>query len=319
MFKSDAIEKWGNYTGRNTPPEDIAEFWEEAKREVDNATRTIHIEKVDYDSDIADVYQLELEGVKNGKVHCQYLTPKGTTIEKRPVILMFHGYHYSSGDWYEKLHFVSEGYIVVAMDVRGQGGKSIDTTNTSGGTDIGHIVLGEAEGPTNLFYRAIFQDVYQVTSYVMTREDVDDKRVYAYGGSQGGALALVCAALTKRICKVFVQYPFLVDYSGVYSEGAQNTAYAELISWFRQRDPLHLQEEKLFHTLSYIDVKNIVSFIPNETHVFWGMALSDITCPPKSQFAAYNRLTCPKTLYVYPDFGHEGLPQFNEIVRKEMK
>ena len=38
----------------------------------------------------------------------------------------------------------------------------------------------------------------------------------------------------------------------------------------------------------------------------------DKICPPSSQFAAYNKITSEKELVIYPDFGHEGLPGFND-------
>jgi len=34
----------------------------------------------------------------------------------------------------------------------------------------------------------------------------------------------------------------------------------------------------------------------------------DTLCPPSSQFAAYNRITSPKDIVVYPDYGHETMP-----------
>jgi cephalosporin-C deacetylase len=34
----------------------------------------------------------------------------------------------------------------------------------------------------------------------------------------------------------------------------------------------------------------------------------DDICPPSTQFAAYNKMTCKKNMVLYPDFGHEGLP-----------
>jgi len=40
----------------------------------------------------------------------------------------------------------------------------------------------------------------------------------------------------------------------------------------------------------------------------------DTICPPSTQFAAYNKITAPKSVVIYPDFGHEGLPGHSEIV-----
>ena len=36
--------------------------------------------------------------------------------------------------------------------------------------------------------------------------------------------------------------------------------------------------------------------------------LMDTICPPSTQFAAFNKITSPKEVILYPDFGHEGLP-----------
>jgi cephalosporin-C deacetylase len=36
----------------------------------------------------------------------------------------------------------------------------------------------------------------------------------------------------------------------------------------------------------------------------------DTICPPSSQFAAYNKIQSPKSMEIYPDFGHENLPGF---------
>lgn len=38
----------------------------------------------------------------------------------------------------------------------------------------------------------------------------------------------------------------------------------------------------------------------------------DQTCPPSSQFAAYNRISAKKQMVTYPDFGHESLPGFSD-------
>ena len=33
--------------------------------------------------------------------------------------------------------------------------------------------------------------------------------------------------------------------------------------------------------------------------------LMDATCPPSTQFAAYNKMTCEKEVVIYPDFAHD--------------
>jgi cephalosporin-C deacetylase len=45
-----------------------------------------------------------------------------------------------------------------------------------------------------------------------------------------------------------------------------------------------------------------------------GVGLMDTICPPSTQFAAYNKITANKSLEIYPDFGHEGLPGLNDKI-----
>jgi cephalosporin-C deacetylase len=40
----------------------------------------------------------------------------------------------------------------------------------------------------------------------------------------------------------------------------------------------------------------------------------DEICPPSTQFAAYNKITAPKSMVTYPDYGHESLPDLNDII-----
>ena len=38
------------------------------------------------------------------------------------------------------------------------------------------------------------------------------------------------------------------------------------------------------------------------------VGLMDTICAPSTQFAAYNKIASPKDMVIYPDFGHETLP-----------
>ena len=77
-------------------------------------------------------------------------------------------------------------------------------------------------------------------------------------------------------------------------------------------DPLHEREEQIFTTLGYIDAQHLAPRIRAETCMAVGLV--DEVCPPSTQFAAYNRMSCRKSLVIYPDFGHEGLPGIDDKV-----
>ena len=46
--------------------------------------------------------------------------------------------------------------------------------------------------------------------------------------------------------------------------------------------------------------------------------MMDTICPPSTQFAAYNRIPSEKEVVIYPDFGHESLPENDDMVMQYM-
>ena len=89
-------------------------------------------------------------------------------------------------------------------------------------------------------------------------------------------------------------------------------AYDELRAWFRRFDPRHERQTEVFTQLGYIDVQHLAPRIRGD--VLMGVGFMDETCPPSTQFAAYNKITAPKSLAIYPDYGHEWMPELNDKI-----
>lgn len=219
---------------------------------------------------------------------------------------MFHGYWSNCGEWSGKLGYIAEGFCVLAMDVRGQGGTSIDNGCYKGNTQSGHIIRGvESDNPDDLFYRNVFLDTAQCVRILQSMDFVDEKNVFATGASQGGALTIACASLVPDLKGVAAVYPFLCDFRGIYQNNFICPSYEEITWYFRQRDPNHLKEEFFFERLGYIDLKNRTGDI--KCNVLWMTALMDTVCPPFSQLAAYNNITSEKKIVYFPEYQHEYL------------
>jgi len=198
------------------------------------------------------------------------------------------------------------------MEARGQGGLSEDVGGVKGTTLRGHIVRGLSDHPDKLLFRQIFLDAAQMARVVMTLPEVDPQRIASTGASQGGGLAIACAALEPRIARTAPVYPFLCDYQRVYEMDLAVEAYEELSHYFRRFDPTHQIETEIFTRLGYIDVQHLANRI--QARVLMATALMDTVCPPSSQFAVYNKISSPKEMVLYPDFGHEGLPGHSDRV-----
>jgi len=294
------------YQGRNPRPSDFDAYWEEALKDLDatppqaefRPSTIIHPRGV-------ECFDLWFTGVGGARIYAKYLRPADA--HGCPAVLQFHGYSGHSGDWSGKLGYVSQGFCVAAMDCRGQGGRSEESGGVLGTTLRGHIIRGlDDPDPRKLLFRQIFLDTAQLARVILALPEVDAQRVGAMGGSQGGALTLACAALEPRIRRAAPVFPFLCDYLRTWEMDQAKDAYQELRDYFRAFDPRHEREEAIFRKLGYIDLQFLAPRI--RAHVLMYTGLMDTICPPSTQFAAYNRMTCAKDMVIYPDFGHENLP-----------
>ena len=313
------LKELQEYKGVNPKPTDFDTFWNKSLSELDNQDLSYSLEKASFAADGVECYHLYFIGIGGAKIHCKLLKP--THIEvKLPAVAMFHGYQGHCGDWFDKLPYVYNGMVVAAMDVRGQAGLSEDTLKTTGSTFQGHIVRGiDDETPDNLAFRYIYLDTAQLIRILGTMPFVDSNRIGATGFSQGGGLTLACAALEPSVKIAAVGYPFLCDYKRVWELdlAGGDGAYKELSLYFRLRDPMHQKASQFWERLGYIDLQYLTPRIKAKTTFFTG--LMDTICPPSTQFAAYNKITAPKDMKVYPDFGHEDLPGAHDMVLELMK
>jgi cephalosporin-C deacetylase len=303
-----------NYQGINPRPADFDDYWDRGLAEMRAIDSQVELVPAKFQPPHADCFHLYFTGCGGARIHAKLLRPKNAP-KPHPAVLLFHGYFGSSGDWCDKLRFVSEGYTVAALDCRGQAGISEDRGGTTGNTLHGHIIRGLTDAlngsPEKLLFRQIFLDTAQLAKIVMEMPDVDPARVGVNGQSQGGALTIACAALEPRVKLAVAAFPFLSDYKRVWEMDQAKEAYGELKDYFRFFDPRHLRENEIFEKLGYIDIQFLTRRIRAKT--LWITSLMDTICPPSSQFAAYNKIVAPKSMELYPDFGHENLPGYNDL------
>ncbi len=304
-------EELYKYNGSSPCPEDIDSFWDESIKEMEALDPQAELVPAKFQFNNAELFDLYFTGVDGSRIHAKYLRPAGK--KNCPAVFEFHGYTGKAQDFSGLMKYPAAGMCVAALDVRGQAGESEDLGVVPGNTQHGHIIRGlDADSPKDLLFRKIFLDTAQIVRIVEKFDEVDETRLYSTGGSQGGALSLACASLSPQIKKAASWYPFLSDYYRVWMMDLAERAYVELKEYFRNFDPRHERENEIFMRLGYIDIQNITKRIKAEVKMFTG--LRDDVCPPSTQFAAYNKITSPKQVLLYPDFGHEGLPESGDIV-----
>lgn len=303
------------YRGSTPRPADFDEYWARGLAALDAVPADVAIVPAEFQTPYARCSHLWFTGTGGARVHAQLLQPVAAT-EPHPAVLQFHGYSGSSGDWVTKLPFVALGHTVAALDMRGQGGLSVDEVPVAGWSMATYLLRGIDDDPDNLLYRQLYLDTARLARIVLDMSDVDADRVGAFGYSQGGGLTIACAALEPRIRLAAPVYPFLSDYRRAWELDLDTQPYDEIRQYFRRRDPMHTREDEVFTRLGYVDVQNLAPRVRAATTMT--VSLNDEVCPPSTQFAAYNKLTGPKSYRLYPDFAHESLPGTDDDIYQLM-
>lgn len=310
MYVDLPLEDLYKYEGRNPRPADFDEYWASGLAELDATPLNVRMERAEWQVPMFECYDVWFDGVRGGQIYAKYVRPTACAAVL-PAIVHFHGYTCDSEMWSYMVGLAAPGFAVFYMDCRYQAGKSYDNIGYKGRAHSGLLTRGVLdEDPQNLAYRHIMLDAAQMARVAMSTPGVDASRVAAYGQSQGGALTLACAALEPRVARAVPVFPYLCDYLRVYE--MRLGVYDEIVYWLRTYDPQHKQADKLFEKLGHIDVQFLAPRI--QAKIMLLMGLNDTSCPPSSQFAAYNKITAPKELVVFPDYCHETLRGQTDIV-----
>ena len=222
------LEQLRTYQGINPRPADIDEFWDRSIAKMEALGTGCELIKADFQVPGAECFELYFTGMGGARIHGRLVRP--AKIDKPlPGVIHFHGYAGRGAGFLQQLSWVQAGFVSVSMDCRGQGGLSEDVGGVRGNTLHGQIIRGlEEPDPEKLYYRSVYLDAAQMARIVMAMDDVEETRVGATGGSQGGGLTLACAALTPTLNRAAPMMPFLCDYRRVWEMDLDVAAYAEL-------------------------------------------------------------------------------------------
>lgn len=268
--------------------DDFETFWKETRMELDKVDPAYKITLVPEKSTGAkNIYRIEMTSFGHVPIEGYYAVPKAKG--RYPAIISYMGY---GSDGYYPHTDGNPGYAEFVLSVRGQGFLKPDNIYNSDWITYG------LESKESYYYRGAFMDLVRGVDFLVSRPEVDSKRIVAEGGSQGGAFTLAACALDKRILAGAPTIPFLSDYRD----------YFAIVSWPRsdferyfERNPSDTWE-RVYDLLTYFDIKNLAQWI--ECPIIMGVGLQDEVCPPHTNFSSYNLIKSEKEYRIYHDHAH---------------
>ena len=274
---------------------DLQEFWQKAKNELSAIAPDYKMTLLPGQStDKRRLYQVSMKSLGNVEISGYYCVP--TKKGKFPVIISYMGY--GSKPWMPKPND-NPNYAEFVLSVRGQALN--EPTNI-----YDNWITYKLDSKENYYYRGAFMDLIRAIDFVESRPEVDNRNIFAEGGSQGGAFTLAACALDNRIACAAPTIPFLSDYPD----------YFEIVNWpaepvRKKQAELNMSNQQLFEVLSYFDIKNLAANI--KCPIIMAVGLQDETCPPHTNFSGYNRISAEKQFYIFPNYGHDVPPEWWQI------
>lgn len=289
---------WEQYRPQLLVPPDFDAFWDQTLAElraVPLAPETTRVEAF-ADHPAFEIYDVTFGSWGGQRLHAMLFVPKAGA-RPLPAIVTAHpgttgfGVNKRADGTYGSELRQDPRFVTIVPLIRGHAPDAPDVP-------FNHPWWGPLEDRDTYVARAWYCAMTRAIDYLATRPDlVDMKRIIASGGSQGGALALVTAALDPRVAVCLADCP----------ANCQPQEIMENYASFgpsRGRVPPGQTLEQLKTMLSYYNPVNLCPRIRCPTYV--GSNIGDLTVHSMGPLAAYHNLTGlkPEHKAFYPGFTH---------------
>ena len=296
-------------------PKDFLDFWQKSLAENQKIpmkyTRELVKEMCD---DVEDVYLIKLQVDRRHWLYGYLLVPKNTQPGTCPVVLTPPGAGVKTiKEVTSRPYYQQAGMIRFVTEIHGMR----PTMNEEDFADIRsafseYLEMG-LDSPEHYYMRHVYLGLVRCIDFLTSLPEWDGRNVAVMGGSQGGALSLIAAALDKRVTLCVANHPALSDMA------AGSVGHTSGYPHFKAEEGMY--SEANIRTMSYYDVVNFARHVTCPTYLTWGF--NDDTCPPTTSYAVWNTLTCEKESLITPINEHWTSDATNrgqmEWIRKRLK
>jgi cephalosporin-C deacetylase len=285
-------------------PAGFNQFWEQAKSELArvpmDARMTLIPERC---TETVNVYQVNLQNYRLGaRLYGILCVPKKEG--KFPAILKVPGA--GIRPYFGDVATAEKGFITLEIGIHGIP-VTLEPdvyTNLASGALSGYPNMN-LDDRDRYYYKRVYLGCVRANDFLVTLPQFDGINLAVTGGSQGGALSIVTAALDPRVKFLAAYYPALSDLTGYLKGRAGGWPHL-----FDKNNLAFNNKKEKIETCQYYDVVNFARLIKVPGMYSWGF--NDETCPPTSMYAAYNVITAPKSLFLALETGHWTYPEQTE-------
>ncbi len=273
-------------------PEDFDEFWAAQKALLAEVPMDAQLEERDAPQGVGALFKVSLANVDGRRVYGWLALPEGGG--PAPGLMTFtaagvSGISASAAVAGATQGFVSMHIIHHNFDVE----TPPEVTAALKAGELATYYRDGRESRDTYYFRHVFLGCVRAIDLLTSRPEWDGEHLTVTGSSQAGGLSLVLAGLDERVTALAANVPGLCDHTGL--QHGRASGWPRLIP---ADDPFG----PVAQVAPYFDAVNFARRFDGPAWVTVG--LIDNTCRPTSVYSAYNVLSGPKTMLVFPRMGH---------------
>lgn len=274
-------------------PTDFDEYWNDVLLQASAVPMEaeVNLDELRSSEDIA-VYEVFFNSVDHVRIAGWYCVPKNIQ-NKLPAMLEVPGYQMEPPipkNWARK------GYAAFSVAPRGKL-RSNNQFNPGYPGLLTHNIVDR----NTYSYRGFYVDTWRAVDFLLSRPEVDTRRIGVYGNSQGGGLTITTAAMRQEIAAAAAGAPYLCGFIDAI-ELTTTYPYQEINDYLRINSG---DKPKVEENLAYFDGINFADKI--RCPIVVNIGLQDNVCPPETGYALYNRIESgDRKLYPYDGHGHDA-------------
>jgi len=283
-----------------TLPSDFEQFWDGAKADLAkipiNPELPLMPERC---TSKEDVYHVRIDNIK-GKIYGILCKPKAEG--KYPAILHVPGA--GIRPYYGDVRSAEKGIITFQIGIHGiPVNLEQKVYDNLGSGALNGYQVANMDDKDNYYYKRVYLGCVRAVDFIESLDCFNGQDIAVTGGSQGGALSIITAALDSRIDYLAAFYPALSDLTG-YLHGRAG-------GWPHMFKDNFTNKPQKIETSKYYDVVNFARFVKVPGWYSWGY--NDNVCPPTSMHAAYNVIPGSKELHLFQETQHWTFPEQQEL------
>lgn len=308
-------------------PADFGQFWKQCRAEVDKVPMKPEIQRKWQKTVLRDDkqpfnyewYIVTIPCAGDKPVSGYLAIPLKAKEKSLPVVVMFHGAGVVSANPLTIGRMASNGCVALEVNAHGiENNREPAFYAALGENELKNYPFRGINDRNSCYFKGMFMRVIRALDFAKTLPEWDGKNLIVYGISQGGAQALVAAALDRDVTLCVAAAPAMCDHSGALANPARKPGWPGFFTVNHGT----VSDSEAQKTALYFDCVHFAEFIQAETFLLTG--LIDSTCAPTGTYAVYNHLPpkTRKTIIAFPTAGHsvpmtDGLKKIKELCTKK--